>query len=179
MDNRDHTYFTRSKVHGQKVHYVQCEKCSNLVPVHLEKFQQSAPIKIKFEPLSMSQSAVKETLPKRVHTVESTKEEQIVLNIEEYDSDSSYTVNNDSCCDTENFQTSVGKTDNSLVGMIVKLANKRLKQKLGEEPVEEQEEEDYDVEPFENLHNDIHYTVEEREYVRNLDKDAQEAIFKK
>jgi len=179
MDNRDHTYFTRSKVHGQKVHYVQCEKCANLVPVHLEKFQQSAPRKIKFEPLSMSQSAVKETLPKRVHTVESTKEEQIVLNIEEYDSDSSYTVNNDSCCDTENFQTSVGKTDNSLVGMIVKLANKRLKQKLGEEPVEEQEEEDYDVEPFENLHNDIHYTVEEREYVRNLDKDAQEAIFKK
>ena len=179
MDNRDHKYFTRSKIHGQKVHYVQCEKCDNLVPVHLDKFQQSAPRKIKFEPLSMSQSAVKETLPKRIHKVKSTNEEQIVLNIEEYDSDSSYTVNNDSCCETENFQTSVGKTDNSLVGMIVKLANKRLKQKLGEEPGEDDEEEDYDVEPFENLHNDIHYTVEEREYVRKLDKEAQEAIFKK
>ena len=178
MDNRDHKYFTRSKIHGQKVHYVQCEKCDNLVPVHLDKFQQSAPRKIKFEPLSMSQSAVKETLPKRIHKVKSTNEEQIVLNIEEYDSDSSYTVNNDSC-DTESFQTSVGKTDNSLVGMIVKLANKRLKQKLGEEPGEDDEEEDYDVEPFENLHNDIHYTVEEREYVRKLDKEAQEAIFKK
>ena len=54
-----------------------------------------------------------------------------------------------------------------------------LKEKLGEGSDGEEGEEDYEVEPFENLHNDIHYTVEEREYVRKLDKTAQEEIFKK
>ena len=180
MENRDHKYFTRSKIHGQKVHYIQCEKCDNLVPVHIDKYQQTMPRKVRFEPLSMSGSAVKETLPKRVHKVNSSKskEETMVLKINEYDSDSSYQVN-DNNDNSVNYKKSVGKTDNSLVGMIVKLANKRLKEKLGEGSDGEEGEEDYEVEPFENLHNDIHYTVEEREYVRKLDKTAQEEIFKK
>ena len=177
MENSDHKYFTRSKVHGQKVHYIQCEKCDNLVPVHLDKYKVNAPKKIKFEPPSMAPTAVKETLPKRVHKIKSSRDE-MTLDIEGYESDSSITVNEVNTDSSNSYKTEVDTSDNTFVNMIVKLANKRLHEKLGNPDFNESEEE-FEVEPFENLHNDIHYTVEEREYVRKLDKAAQEEIFKK
>ena len=140
MENSDHKYFTRSKVHGQKVHYIQCEKCDNLVPVHLDKYKVNAPKKIKFEPPSMAPTAVKETLPKRVHKIKSSRDE-MTLDIEGYESDSSITVNEVNTDSSNSYKTEVDTSDNTFVNMIVKLANKRLHEKLGNPDFNESEEE--------------------------------------
>ena len=181
-NNPAHNYFTRSQNTGQKVHYIMCGKCDNLMPVHVDKFMKQAPKKFKLEPLYHCSSDVNETLPKRVTKVKS--------NINDTESDNSYSDSDEEFIvndpdikrtDEVHYNKKIDTGDQSIVNMIVELANKRLKGKLSEDEIDkiELEEEEYEVEPFENLHNDIHYTVEEREYVRNLSKEQQEAIFKK
>ena len=64
--NTNHNYFTRSQTTGQKVHYIMCNKCDNLMPVHVDKFAKQTPKKFKLEPIYHSISDVVETLPKRV-----------------------------------------------------------------------------------------------------------------
>ena len=184
-NNPNHNYFTRSQKTGQKVHYIMCDKCDNLMPVHIDKFSKQPPKKFKLEPIYTSISEVSETLPKRVCKVElitnetesdynsSESDEEFIVN----DVDDPKIINTDG----EHYNKKIDTGDESIVNMIVELANKRLKGKLGNDEFDKivLEEEEYEVEPFENLHNDIHYTVEEREYVRNLNKDQQEEIFKK
>lgn len=184
-NNPPHNYFTRSQKTGQKVHYIMCDKCDNLMPVHIDKFSKQPPKKFKLEPIYTSISDVSETLPKRVCKVGLIKNETE----SEYscsESDEEFIVNDvDELkiknTDGKHYNKKIDTGDESIVNMIVELANKRLKGKLGNDEFDKivLEEEEYEVEPFENLHNDIHYTVEEREYVRNLNKEQQEEIFKK
>lgn len=180
-NNLPHNYFTRSQKTGQKVHYIMCGKCDNLMPVHIDKFTKQTPKKFKLEPIYHSITEVNETLPKRVTKVTCTENETESDNLS--DSDEEFIVNDPDIksTDEEHYNKKIDTGDQSIVNMIVQLANKRLKGKLGEDEHDkiELDEEEYEVEPFENLHNDIHYTVEEREYVRNLNKEQQEAIFKK
>ena len=42
--------------------------------------------------------------------------------------------------------------------MLVKLANKKDLKKNWEINLNDEEEEEFEIEPFENLHNDIHYS---------------------
>jgi ATP-dependent Lon protease len=189
--NTNHNYFTRSQTTGQKVHYIMCNKCDNLMPVHVDKFAKQTPKKFKLEPIYHSISDVVETLPKRVIKVkcvrsddESDSESDNESGSESDDEgDREYIVNEPGIknTDSNHYNKKIDTGDQSIVNMIVKLANKKLQGKLGDDEFNkiDIEDEEYEVEPFENLHNDIHYTVEEREYVRNLSKDAQEAIIKK
>ena len=174
MENRDHKYFTRSKITGQRVHYIVCEKCANLVPVHLDKFKDSYTAKKLKTDLSQKSNDIRETLPKRKIKIISSRSNS------ESDSESSIVVNDSETIvnDSNKYSKKIKEEDTPLVTMLVKLANKRLKEKLGNK-FEDEEEEEFEIEPFENLHNDIHYTVEEREYVKKLDKSKQEEIFKK
>lgn len=174
MENRDHKYFTRSKITGQRVHYIVCEKCANLVPVHLDKFKDNYTAKKLKTDLSQKSNDVRETLPKRKIKIISSRSNS------ESDSESSIVVNDSETIanDSNKYTKKIKEEDTPLVTMLVKLANKRLKEKLGDK-FEDEEEEEFEIEPFENLHNDIHYTVEEREYVKKLDKSKQEEIFKK
>ena len=189
--NTNHNYFTRSQTTGQKVHYIMCNKCDNLMPVHVDKFAKQTPKKFKLEPIYHSISDVVETLPKRVIKVkcvrsddESDSESDNESGSESDDEgDREYIVNEPGIknTDSNHYNKKIDTGDQSIVNMIVKLANKKLQGKIGDDEFNkiDIEDEEYEVEPFENLHNDIHYTVEEREYVRNLSKDAQEAIIKK
>ena len=189
--NTNHNYFTRSQTTGQKVHYIMCNKCDNLMPVHVDKFAKQTPKKFKLEPIYHSISDVVETLPKRVIKVkcvrsddESDSESDNESGSESDDEgDREYIVNEPGIknTDSNHYNKKIDTGDQSIVNMIVKLANKKLQGQLGDDEFNkiDIEDEEYEVEPFENLHNDIHYTVEEREYVRNLSKDAQEAIIKK
>ncbi len=174
MENRDHKYFTRSKITGQRVHYIVCEKCANLVPVHLDKFKDSYTAKKLKTDLSQKSNDIRETLPKRKIKIISSRSNS------ESDSESSIVVNDSETIvnDSNKYSKKIKEEDTPLVTMLVKLANKRLKEKLGNK-FEDEEEEEFEIEPFENLHNDIHYTLEEREYVKKLDKSKQEEIFKK
>ena len=185
--NTNHNYFTRSQTTGQKVHYIMCNKCDNLMPVHVDKFAKQTPKKFKLEPIYHSISDVVETLPKRVIKVKCVRSDDESDNESGSESDDEgdreYIVNEPGIknTDSNHYNKKIDTGDQSIVNMIVKLANKKLQGKLGDDEFNkiDIEDEEYEVEPFENLHNDIHYTVEEREYVRNLSKDAQEAIFKK
>ena len=183
--NTNHNYFTRSQTTGQKVHYIMCNKCDNLMPVHVDKFAKQTPKKFKLEPIYHSISDVVETLPKRVIKVKCVRSDDESDNESGSDDegDDEYIVNEPGIENTDgyHYNKKIATDDQSIVNMIVKLANKKLQGKLGDDEFNkiDIEDEEYEVEPFENLHNDIHYTVEEREYVRNLSKDAQEAIIKK
>tara|TARA_B100001093_G_C26835699_1_gene1018235 strand:+ start:186 stop:1964 length:1779 start_codon:yes stop_codon:yes gene_type:complete len=162
------------------VHYVECEKCANLVPIHLDNFRDKCyPKKIKTAK-ELKTNNVKETLPKRKIKIEASKS-----NLDsESESDSSASICAPISCgkiivnDSEAYKKKIREEDSPFVSMLVKLANKRLKEKLGDK-FDDEEDEEPEIEPFENLHNDIHYTVEEREYVKQLDKTQQEEIFKK
>ena len=161
-NNPNHNYFTRSQKTGQKVHYIMCDKCDNLMPVHIDKFSKQPPKKFKLEPIYTSISEVSETLPKRVCKVElitnetesdynsSESDEEFIVN----DVDDPKIINTDE----EHYNKKIDTGDESIVNMIVELANKRLKGKLGNDEFDKivLEEEEYEVEPFENLHNDIH-----------------------
>ena len=187
--NTNHNYFTRSQTTGQKVHYIMCNKCDNLMPVHVDKFAKQTPKKFKLEPIYHSISDVVETLPKRVIKVKCARSDDESDSESDNESgsddegDREYIVNEPGIknTDSNHYNKKIDTGDQSIVNMIVKLANKKLQGKIGDDEFNkiDIEDEEYEVEPFENLHNDIHYTVEEREYVRNLSKDAQEAIFKK
>ena len=187
--NTNHNYFTRSQTTGQKVHYIMCNKCDNLMPVHVDKFAKQTPKKFKLEPIYHSISDVVETLPKRVIKVKCARSDDESDSESDNESgsddegDREYIVNEPGIknTDSNHYNKKIDTGDQSIVNMIVKLANKKLQGKIGDDEFNkiDIEDEEYEVEPFENLHNDIHYTVEEREYVRNLSKDAQEAIIKK
>ena len=187
--NTNHNYFTRSQTTGQKVHYIMCNKCDNLMPVHVDKFAKQTPKKFKLEPIYHSISDVVETLPKRVIKVKCVRSDDESDSESDNESgsddegDREYIVNEPGIknTDSNHYNKKIDTGDQSIVNMIVKLANKKLQGKIGDDEFNkiDIEDEEYEVEPFENLHNDIHYTVEEREYVRNLSKDAQEAIIKK
>ena len=159
------------------------------MPVHVDKFAKQTPKKFKLEPIYHSISDVVETLPKRVIKVKCARSDDESDSESDNESgsddegDREYIVNEPGIknTDSNHYNKKIDTGDQSIVNMIVKLANKKLQGKIGDDEFNkiDIEDEEYEVEPFENLHNDIHYTVEEREYVRNLSKDAQEAIIKK
>ena len=101
-----------------------------------------------------------ETLPKKKIKIISSRSNS------ESDSESSILVNDSETIanDSNKYTKKIKEEDTPLVTMLVKLANKRLKEKLGDK-FEDEEEEEFEIEPFENLHNDIHL-CEEREYAK-------------
>ena len=128
-----------------------CDKCDNLMPVHIDKFSKQPPKKFKLEPIYTSISDVSETLPKRVCKVGITNN-QTESEYSCSESDEEFIVNDvDELkiknTDGKHYNKTIDTGDESIVNMIVELANKRLKGKLGNDDFDKivLEEEEYEV----------------------------------
>tara|TARA_B110000858_G_scaffold198150_1_gene262848 strand:+ start:6300 stop:8306 length:2007 start_codon:yes stop_codon:yes gene_type:complete len=112
---------------------------------------------------------IPETLPKRTRTISCSKSDTspklIIHNIPDSDQESVDESNDDSEDETKDVPP-----EKQLLNMLVDIANNNLTE------ITSGDMSDWEEEPFEGLHKDIHYTEDERNYVRNLDPDQRKSI---
>ena len=161
-------------------YHIHCEKCKKNTSITSDEFDISnsvspaKPKKNNDKPTSSKifrsriENDIHETLPKRTKGLSkrSSSPKMIINEIKSCDSNSD-TSDLDSDTNSDTLDTPPEK---KLLNILVDIANSNLTE------VRSEDFNEFEEEPFEGLHKDIHYTDEERQYVKNLDEKGQKAI---
>lgn len=172
-------------------YHINCDKCKTQLNIAASQFMDSNVHNnrksghITNVTTNKCSVNIHETLPKRTRTISCSKSDTspklIIHNIPDSDEDSDEDSDADSDADSggESGDESNGDgevenkdvpPEKQLLNMLVDIANNNLTE------INSGDMSDWDEEPFEGLHKDIHYTEEERDYVHKLDPARRKSI---
>ena len=204
MDTREHSYNTRSSKTGRQVYFKNCDNCNNQLPISakiIKHISDMSQLNIQYHvfcdkckgqtginasdfinnrskvtPVDTNVSSYHtkksrkntlETLPKRTRIISNASGKDrphIVVN----------SIDDTSCIDDtsniDHIDMKSAAPEKQLLNILVDIANNNLSE------INSDNASEFDEEPFEDLHKDIHYTVEERNYVQNLDPVSQKKL---